>query len=250
MLRALCIGLLLWPGFLLQGQNQLDDQGRKTGPWKVEYPNGMTQYEGEFVEGRPVGEMLRYYENGGLRARILFDAASSRSYAYLFYSDGRPAAEGIYVDQLKDSVWTYYSEFDASVRIREPYVMGELQGPSQRFYPDGQVSEEVDWKGNIKDGSWKHYYLNGTLRLSGQYEKGLLQGTYEVYYPDGTIEIRGEYLDNKSHGNWRFYDESGQEVYAIEYRNGSPADMEKYELWMQDSLLKKFDAPVEPEFFR
>jgi antitoxin component YwqK of YwqJK toxin-antitoxin module len=250
MFRALFISILLGYGFLLQGQNQLDEQGRKTGHWKVEYPNGGTQYEADFVEGRPVGEMLRYYENGTLRARMLFDAESSRSYVKLFYENGKRAAEGIYLDQLKDSVWTYYSEHDASVRVRETYVMGKLQGPTRSYYPDGQVSEEVEWKDDIKDGPWKQYFTNGTLRLSGRYEKGLLQGMYEVYYPDGTIEIRGDYLDNRSHGTWRFFDENGEEVYALEYENGSPADMEKYELWIQDSLLKKFNPPTEPEFLR
>lgn len=250
MFRAIFILLLLCGGLALQGQNQLDAEGRKTGHWKVDYPNGRTQYEADFVEGRPVGVMLRYHENGALRARMLFEADGRRSYVYLFYSNARPAAEGLYTDQLKDSVWTYYSEYDGSVRIREPYSNGLLEGTSQSFYPNGAVSEEVEWKQNKKDGDWKQYYTNGSLRLSGYYEKGMLQGAYEVYHPDGTIEIRGNYVDNKSHGAWRFYDESGKEVYSLEYVMGSPADMEKYEKWMQDSLEKKYNAPLEPEFLQ
>lgn len=181
---------------------------------------------------------------------MLFDADGKRSYVYLFYTNGRAAAEGIYMDQLKDSVWTYFSELDGSVRIREPYSMGKLHGISQSYYPGGDISEEVEWKENVKHGVWKQYYQNGSARLSSQFENGMLQGSYEVYYSDGTIEIRGSYLDNRSHGTWRFYDESGKEVYAIEYVNGSPADMEKYDQWMQDSLLKKYNAPIEPEFLQ
>ena len=234
----------------LLGQNQLDAEGRKTGHWKVDYPNGRTQYEADFEEGQPVGEMLRYYENGALRARMMFEPGGNRSHVNLYYSNGRAAAEGIYVDQQKDSVWTYYSEFDGSVRIREPYSKGFLQGTSQSCYPGGEISEEVEWKDNIKDGAWKQYYRNGSKRLSGHYENGMLQGSYEVYYSDGTVEISGTYLDNRSHGTWLFYDESGKEVYALEYVNGLPADVEKYEMWMQDSLLKKFNAPLEPEFLQ
>ena len=141
MFRTLCLTLLLGGSLAVHGQNQLDADGRKTGRWKVEYPNGKTQYEADFVEGRPVGEMLRYYENGALRARIIFDKEGSRSYAYLYYSNRKPAAEGIYVDQQKDSIWTYYSEFDGSVRIREPYEKGLLHGISQSYYPGGEVSE-------------------------------------------------------------------------------------------------------------
>ena len=245
-----CIALLLIGSLALNGQDPLDPQGRKTGHWKVEYPNGQTQYEADFVEGRPVGEMLRYYENGALRARMLFEAGVNQNYVHLFYTNGKPAAEGKYVDQLKDSVWTYYSEFDGSVRIRELYSDGGLHGISRSFYPGGAVSEEVEWKQNIKDGSWKQYYKNGETRLSGKYEKGMLQGSYEVFYSDGTPEISGNYLNNRSHGTWRFYDESGKEVYTLEYNNGSPADREEYDRWMQDSLTKKYEVVIEPEFLQ
>jgi len=247
MIRALAICFLLLGVLTLQGQNQLDEEGRKTGHWKLEYPNGRTLYEADFVEGRPVGEMLRYYENGGLRARMLFEAEGERSYVYLFYNSGLPTAEGWYVGQVKDSVWTYYSEFDGSVRIRELYVDGKLNGATRLYYPDGGISEELEWKGNVKDGAWKQYYKNGVPRLSGQYKNGLLQGSYEVFFSDSSIKIRGAYLDNRSHGTWRFYDESGKEVYALDYVNGIPADMEKYELWVQDSL-KKYEPITEPQF--
>lgn len=250
MFRALFVTLLLSGSLILQGQNLLDEQGRKTGHWKVDYPNGRTRYEGDFVEGRPVGEMLRYYDNGALRARMIIEPDGKRSCVYLFYSNGKAAAEGIYVDQLKDSVWTYFSEDDGSVRIRESYVLGKLQGTSKSYYPDGNISEEVDWNDNIKHGTWKQYYSNGNTRLSGQYENGKLQGSYEVYYSDGTMEISGSYLDDRSHGTWSFYDESGTEVYSIVYENGSPADREKYEMWIQDSLLKKYNTPIEPEFLQ
>ena len=72
--------LILGSSLLLSAQNQVDDQGRKSGYWKVDYPNGRTQYEAEFIEGRPVGEMIRYYENGAVKARMNFDATGRRCY--------------------------------------------------------------------------------------------------------------------------------------------------------------------------
>ncbi len=247
MFRVLAIAVLLFGFLAIQGQNLVDEEGLKTGHWKVEYPNGRTLYEADFVEGRPMGEMLRYYENGVLRARMLFERESERSYVYMFYNSGKPSAEGWYLNQVKDSVWTYYSDFDGSVRIREPYQDGKLHGAAHFYYPDGRISEELEWKQNEKDGAWKQYYKNGAPRLSAQYENGLLQGPYEVYFSNNNIKIRGAYLANKSNGTWRYYDENGEEVYALDYVNGFPADMEKYELWVQDSL-KKYEVITEPEF--
>ena len=83
------ISLILLGGIAaLHGQNRLDEQGRKTGPWKVEYPGGKTRYEGTFHEGEPVGEMIRYYETGAVSARMMFDPDSDRSYTRLYYQSG------------------------------------------------------------------------------------------------------------------------------------------------------------------
>jgi len=238
--------LFLMAALAARSQNQLDEQGRKTGPWKVEYPNGKTLYEATFSEGKPVGEMIRYYDNGAVRARMMFDAAGDRSYARLYYKGGKPAAEGWYVEKAKDSVWTYYSEFDGSVRIREPYKQGKLNGKVYSYYPSGEVSEEVNWDMQLRQGDWKQYYTNRATRLHGSYLDDQLHGSYKIYYSDGTLKIAGEYLANLSHGTWSYYDESGEEVYSLEYLAGSPVDQEKYEQWINDSL-SKYEVIAEPE---
>jgi antitoxin component YwqK of YwqJK toxin-antitoxin module len=229
-----------------QEPNQLDEQGRRTGPWKVDYPNGTTRYEGHFLEGRPVGKMVRYYENGAVQARMEYDSTVDRSYTELYYENGKKAAEGWYVGREKDSVWTYYSEFDGSVRIREPYREGELQGTVKNYYPSGEVSEEIQWEQNRKEGPWKQYYVDGSLRLESHYENDHLHGPYQVFYPDSTLKVRGTYLNNRSQGTWDFYDETGTVAYSVEYRDGRPVDQKRYLQLMQDSLERFQDLP-EPD---
>jgi antitoxin component YwqK of YwqJK toxin-antitoxin module len=249
MYKAIPFSLFLLLTLFVQGQNLLDDQGRKTGHWRAEYPDGKVLYEADFMEDLPVGEMVRYYENGLVKARMKFEPGGERSFAHLFFKSGKRAAEGWYVNQVKDSVWTYYSELDGSVRIRESYTRGKLEGVTRRYYPGGEISEEVEWRHNIKEGPWKQYYENGAPRLSGHYKNGLLHGSYEVYFSNSAIKIRGTYVENKSHGLWCFYSEEGEEVYALEYINGAPADLEKYESWIQDTLLKYENVSV-PEPFQ
>ncbi len=173
-----------------------------------------------FVEGRPVGEMVRYYESGAVRARMMFDSVEDRSFTKLFYKNGKLAAEGWHVNKVKDSVWTYFSEFDGTIRIKESYQNGNFQGLVRSFYPGGTISEEVTWEQNMKEGPWKQFYEDGSLRLKGGFENDMLNGTYEVFFPDSTIKIRGEYMENKSDGIWSFFDETGLEVYSIEYQQG------------------------------
>lgn len=246
MTRVHLLFLFLIIALPVKSQNQLDEQGLKTGPWKVEYPNGKTLYEATFVEGKPVGEMVRYYDNGGVRARMMFDTLLDRSYTHLYYPGGKEAAEGWHVEREKDSVWTYYSQFDGSVRIREPYEKGRLHGKVTLYYSSGDISEVVSWEEQKKQGAWKQYYNTGMNRLSSQYLDDLLHGPYKIFYPDGTPKVTGDYIHNKSNGTWTFYDESGEEVYALEYLSGQPVDQEKYDQWIQDSL-SNYKIIVEPE---
>ena len=229
MFKALPVSILLFCFLAIQGQNLVDEEGRKTGHWRVEYPSGKTLYEADFEEGQPVGEMVRYYERGAVKARMVFEPGAERTHVRLFYENGKPSAEGLYIDQAKDSVWTYFSEYDGSVRIRESYRDGKLDGISRSYYPGGKVSEEVEWKQGVKEGSWKQYYENGVTRLSGKYKNNLLNGDYEVYFTNSTIKIRGTYSDSKSQGTWHYYDDAGNEIYSLEYVNGTPADLEKYD---------------------
>jgi len=246
-LKASCwIFFLLTGVTALQGQNLLDEQGRKTGPWKVEYTNTKTLYEASFHEGRPVGEMIRYYESGAVRARMMFDSLDDRSFTKLYYENGKQAAEGWYVKKVKDSVWIYYSEFDGTVRIRESYKNGNLHGMVRSYYPSGQVSEEVSWLQDKKDGAWRQFYADGTLRLKSMYKNDMLHGSYELFYPDNTIKIRGAYQENQTNGIWSFYDEKGSEVFTIEYVHGQAVDQEKYLQMMQDTL-QKYEMISEPE---
>ncbi len=243
------ISLILAGTLTVSGQNQLDDQGRKSGHWKVDDPKGKTLYEADFVEGRPVGEMIRYYKSGAVRAKMMFDSTGDRSYVRMFYPNRKIAAEGRYFKQQKDSVWTYYSNSDGSVRIREPYKNGFLQGMVHNYYTSGQVSDEVDWAYDLKQGNWKQYYLTGAPRLSAHYRDDLLHGSYEVYFANGNLKVKGDFLEGRSNGFWSYHDETGAELISLEFLNGIPVDRERYDQWIQDTL-EKYQAPIAPESFQ
>ncbi len=244
--------LLILSGWLctaLYAQNLLDEKGRKTGPWKVEHPNGETMYEATFREGRPVGLMVRYDDKGRVTARMMFDSSKNHCFTTMFHENGKKAAEGWYMEKKKDSVWTYYSGYDGSVRIREDYNDGALHGNVIRYYPEGNISEEVEWENNSREGNWNQYYEDGNPRLTGQYKHNMLNGPYRVYYADTVLMMSGVYMDNKSEGTWDYYDDTGALLYSLEYKGGNPVDNEEFMRLMQDTLLSK-DPVEEPQPFQ
>lgn len=200
--------------------NQLDPAGKKSGVWESYFENGKVKSHGTFKDGHPVGELLKYYPGGILQASMLFDQTGKISYVKVYYEAGHLASEGKYIDQLKDSVWNYFSTYDKRKALTETYLMGKKSGDSFKFYADGKVSEYLVWKNDLKNGKWEQYYENGQIRLTGNYLNGMLDGDYICYNPDGSTSITGKYLAGSMDGKWTYYNEDGALDMIVEYVNG------------------------------
>jgi antitoxin component YwqK of YwqJK toxin-antitoxin module len=206
--------------------NQTDAKGLKQGYWKKEYPNGKPMYKGFFKDGKPFGEMRRYFESGDLKAIMLYDNKNEHIKTKIFYEDGEPAAEGLYYHEQKDSIWIYFSYYSGTVVTSETYNKGAKDGIEKHFYENSQLSEEIEWKNNLKDGIWNQYFEDGKTKLKALYSLNKLKGLYTIYYPKGNLFIVGFYSDNKRNGKWTFYDDFGKVKSEIVYNQGK-ADNEK-----------------------
>src|SRR5690606_20027730 len=113
--------------------NQTDDQGRKQGLWQKYYPTDTMQYQATFVDGKPVGELIRFYEDGSLQAIINY-SKDSIARAELFYPEtGEVMAKGNYIGQKRDSIWLFYSETGV-LTSSETYKNGEKNGMNIIYY--------------------------------------------------------------------------------------------------------------------
>src|SRR4030042_3073641 len=126
--------------------NQTDSKGLKQGYWKKCYPNGNLMYKGYFRNGKPDGELRRYYESGALKVVMVFTGTSDSCRSVLYYENGKFAARGNYIGTVKDSTWEYFSFYDQAVKSRETYRSGKKNGFSFHYYPDGTDSERTEWK--------------------------------------------------------------------------------------------------------
>jgi antitoxin component YwqK of YwqJK toxin-antitoxin module len=228
----------------------VDGQGLKKGYWQKQYPNGKLMYKGYFKNGKPLGEMHRYYETGELKAIMTFHEESERVYTRFFYDDGEPAAEGYYLNSKKDSVWTYYSYYSGAVTSTEEYVNGIKHGIEKKYYNNGQVSEDIEWSQNMKHGAWNQYFDDGVVKLKTSYSFNNLNGSYQFYWPNGNIYILGNFVDNKQHGTWSFFTDDGKKKSEIVYNYGKSEnedeiiakDQEFFK--MVEENMGKFDDPT------
>jgi antitoxin component YwqK of YwqJK toxin-antitoxin module len=231
--------------------NQTDENGWKQGLWKKDYPNGNPLYKGYFLDNKPVGKMLRFYDDGNLRAELIYIEKSEITYASLYFKNAQKGAEGKYNKQMRDSIWNFYSYYTGYLSYRESYVMGLKDGPAIKYYSAGGKAEVIFWKDDLKSGQWKQYYEDSTLRLSSQHVMNKIHGPYKVYNRNNILMLEGSYLNGSQDGEWKFYDEEGNLLRSLSYKEGEILDKEEMEKWVKefvDEIEKNNEKIPEPDF--
>lgn len=242
--------LLLILPFAVNGQNEFDSNGKRTGPWEGYYSDGTLRYEAEFKSGKPVGLMKRYDEKGILTAVMDFYPGTDRCYVEMYSKRGKVIAKGVYESQKKDSTWVYLRP-DSSVSMVENYNIGELSGPTKNYYPSGNLSQKVHYNSGQKEGPWIRFFESGDTMMTATYRDGKLYGEYLSYYSNGEVSISGSYSRDLKDSDWTYYSEEGNVVSVIKYDQGdvlNPEELEKsYERFIQtiEENTGNFPDPAE-----
>lgn len=226
--------LSLWA----QPNNATDANGLKQGKWVVNYPNGSKRYEGTFKDGKPVGELHRYHENGKLKAVMTFLEAGMDVPATLYNEKGEKAAEGTFTGQVKSGMWRYFEQ--GKLRSEEHYTEGLREGQSTVYYPDGKVALTCDWQKNKRHGVSREFYPSGKTRVEMHYELGLRQGWSMAYFENGQPEIEGKYGNDLREGRWKFFTAEGVLRFELNYVNGKLQNPE-----VMDRIQQKEFAEME-----
>ncbi|MDR2848745.1 MAG: hypothetical protein LBV39_06525 [Bacteroidales bacterium] len=203
-----------------QTKNHRDAQGRKQGYWEAVDREGRLVYSGTFKDDKPIGEMKRYHSAGGVRVIMLYRENSKKIYSRFFWQNGELAAEGNYIGNKRDSLWTFYSYYTRKITYQQMYENGMRNGKSQNFYATGAVNEELLWVNDQKIGEWRQFFESGQPKLTATYRNNQLEGDYVVYYPDGKKETTGQYRNGLPDGDWTYYNPNETVATTIVYKNG------------------------------
>jgi antitoxin component YwqK of YwqJK toxin-antitoxin module len=189
--------------------NIKDPEGRKNGFWIKKDTIGSKIYEGRFSHDIPYGEFRYYYPEGGLKAVNFISDGGKRSRTTTYYKNGRKMAEGIYVDEKKDSIWKFYSQYETVIVSEENYKNGRKDGISKTFYTDGVVAEIMTWKDGVRNGLWEQYYTDGKLKLKCAFADDMKNGPLRTFHINGKPWLTGQYANGNADGTWAYLDEKG-----------------------------------------
>ncbi len=229
-MRIILILFLLIPFFAFSQINQTDSNGFRQGLWKKQQPNGQLLYEGNFKDGKPVGEWKRYHPGGQVKAIINYQQNSDSAFTQLFDKYGKKVAEGNYVNQKKEGNWVYFS---GNRKIaEEQFKLGLKNGTSLNYYDTGEMMEKTDWVNGLQHGDYQIYFKSGKPYLQCKMTYDQRNGLCLIYEKNGKLELEANYKNNLRHGEWKFY-ENGKFLYLLEYDNGEILNPE-----VRDSIAK------------
>lgn len=197
------------------------------------YPNGVISSEGYMQDGKPNLYWKTYYEDGVLKTegnRENFELTGP----WKFYDElGNLRYIINYKSGKKDGL---YERFVDSVLVEtESYEADLKQGLHSFYYETGVVEKEIPYEANIKSGTGYQYAEDGTIIAILTYAKDYLkklekinrldkigrkQGVWKSFYDDMTLKSEGVYVDGEKYGMFRTFDEDGKVTSIEHYKNG------------------------------
>lgn len=200
--------------------NQVDSRGRKQGYWKIYDSSGELKFQGNYLDGKPVGDFVFYYPSGRKQAEVKNQDQGKVTYMRMYHPDGKLAATGKYINQKKDSTWQYFNHEDGTLASEDFYLNTLKSGEWKTYYPSGQVMEVTTYRDDIRQGPWIQYFSDGSVKAEGTYIDDVLDGQFTVRHLNGKVEISGQLVNGVKEGTWVYLNEIGELLIKEIYKNG------------------------------
>jgi len=190
--------------------------------WNVFYhPNGSISSEGAMRNGRPDGYWKTYYENGVLKSegnRVDFELDG----LWKFYDEtGRITLEINYKKGKRDGTRKTYRENEI---IYERFVNDQKEGLTEYFYPDGLLMRTIPFIDGLEHGNgfefdklgniitlteFRRGYIINRETINRHDRNGLRQGKWKYFHEDGSLRMEGSFRKGKREGFFKTYDRLG-----------------------------------------
>ncbi|MCJ7449972.1 MAG: hypothetical protein MUO72_20050 [Bacteroidales bacterium] len=189
--------------------------GRPEGFWKSYYVTGVKKSEGKRTNFLLDSIWIFYDQTGDTTEKISYLFGKKNGYYYRYKKD---AAAGSYI-------WS-----------KELFAGDKKEGTGYFYFPDGKVQQKISYNAGKKEGLSKEYDKNGNIITLLEYNKdflinrekinrtdnnGLKQGGWKDFYPDGSIRSEKTFKDDLLHGYYKEKDTRGNLVLTMLYDNGA-----------------------------
>ena len=175
--------------------------GLPEGLWKSYYPNGGIRSKGYKLAGES-DSLWKFYDESGLITKTFIYANNMKNGCAIVYDSlGNVAQEIYYVDDKREGESNWFFE-DGSLKKTQTFVEDEEDGLGYEYNKDGIVVVEeeynngylrkknrfnqLDDEGN-KTGIWREYFPNGNVKNEISYKGGLQDGISKEFDKEGKL---------------------------------------------------------------
>lgn len=172
--------------------NYTDALGKKQRKWILfgkHKPNtcyAVTQKveEGEYKENRKIGIWMEYFCNGNAKNKITFINGRPDGYAVVYYENGKVQEEG----QWKNNRWVgALKQYYDNGQVQHDFKFnegGKREGVQTYKYDNGKTAIEGSFVNGKESGTIKEYHENGDLKAEKTYNNGSVDvNTIKTYDP-------------------------------------------------------------------
>lgn len=189
--------------------------GKPDGFWRSYYITGVKKSEGKYTNFMLDSIWVFFDQVGDTTDKINYLYGKKNGYYYRYEKD---PSVGLYI-------WS-----------KELYAGDRKEGTAYIYFPDGKIKQTFTYNAGKKEGLSKEYDQNGNIitlyeynndflisreRINRRGEEGLKQGEWKEFYPEGTIRKEMTYRDDRLHGYYKEYDKRGMLVLTMLYDNGA-----------------------------
>jgi len=110
-------------------------------------------------------------------------------------------------------------------------------GKVYRFYPGGLDTLWVqNYKGGLKNGVWKKYFLNGEVKEERRFRNGKKEGDYVGYYSGGNKNFIFKFQNGEYNGTNKVWTKEGLLIEEGNFKNGYEHGVQK--TWYLNGKIK------------
>lgn len=221
--------------------NRFDDEGRKSGSWKVFHSTGRVMETGFYEEGLEHGTFQYFDARGTVTAVVEYDHGQKVlqdqtkkdviEIQTTRREDGSVSETVTYVNGIKEGVTRRYdktgniiggSVFSMDVLVAEGITdeEGNRNGPWKEYWPTGGLRFEGSYIDGSRDGKWVFYRESGEKEQQGDYKQDVLQGSWTWWYPGGSIHRQEQYIQGDPVGHFIELDTTGKPLVSGYFEDG------------------------------
>ena len=232
--------------------NRRDEEGLKSGEWKVFHTSGRVLESGPYEQDMRHG-LFQFFDARGTLVRVErydmgelvvneMDKEEQPELREVRRSDGSLESTTMYIRGVKQGVSRTFNDqgevvagaiFDQDELVAEGITLkdGTKEGPWREFWPNGQIRAEGMYESGLREGKWTFYRIAGEKEQEGKYRQGAFHGTWTWWYPGGKIHREEDYTQGKLDGEFLELDTAGDVLVKGTFVGGDPEG-----LWIRNDF--------------